>query len=58
MILWQNTTRFFGLDPFEHIAEEDATVGAPRALSPGVDTEFRSKHEWRRLHDLRPKTAR
>ncbi len=55
-ILWQNTTRFFGLDPFRHIAREDATVGALRALSPDVDTEIRSKHEWRRLYDLRRAT--
>ena len=52
-ILWQNTTRFFGLDPFRHIAREDATVGALRALSPDVDTAIRSKHEWRKLYDLR-----
>jgi predicted TIM-barrel fold metal-dependent hydrolase len=52
-ILWENTTRFFGLDPFRHIAKEDATVGALRALSPDVDTEIRSKHEWRKLYDLR-----
>ncbi|MGY1770365.1 amidohydrolase family protein [Blastococcus sp. SYSU D00813] len=52
-ILWENTTRFFGLDPFKHIAKEDATVGALRALSPDVDTTIRSKHEWRKLYDLR-----
>ncbi|MGY1770905.1 amidohydrolase family protein [Blastococcus sp. SYSU D00813] len=55
-ILWQNTTRFFGLDPFAHIAEEDATVGALRALSPDVDTTIRSKHEWRKLYDLRQRS--
>jgi predicted TIM-barrel fold metal-dependent hydrolase len=54
-ILWENTTRFFGLDPFKHIAKEDATVGALRALSPDVDTTIRSKHEWRKLYDLRQK---
>ena len=52
-ILWENTTRFFGLDPFKHIAKEDATVGALRALSPDVDTTIRSKHEWRKLYDQR-----
>ncbi|SEP08577.1 amidohydrolase family protein, partial [Trujillonella endophytica] len=56
-ILWENTTRFFGLDPFKHIAKESATVGALRALSPDVDTEIRSKHEWRKLYDLRQKAA-
>ncbi|MDX6742170.1 amidohydrolase family protein [Actinocorallia sp. A-T 12471] len=52
MITWQNTCRFFDIDPFQHIAKEDATVGALRALSPDVDTEVRSKHEWRRLYEL------
>jgi predicted TIM-barrel fold metal-dependent hydrolase len=52
LITYQNTTRFFGLDPFKHIAKEDATVGALRALSPDVDTTVRSKHEWRHLYDL------
>ena len=26
-ITWENSCRFFGYDPFEHIAREDATVG-------------------------------
>ena len=56
-ILWQNTCRFFGWDPFPHIAKEDATVGALRALSPDVDTTIRSKHEWRRLYDKRKSTV-
>jgi predicted TIM-barrel fold metal-dependent hydrolase len=49
-ITWENTCRFFGLDPFRHIAKSDATVGALRALSPDVDTTVRSKHEWRELY--------
>ncbi|SEP05661.1 amidohydrolase family protein [Trujillonella endophytica] len=56
-ILWQNTCRFFGWDPFRHIAQEDATVGALRALSPDVDTTIRSKHEWRKLYHQRTTSA-
>jgi len=52
LITYQNTCRFFGLDPFKHIAKQDATVGALRALSPDVDTTVRSKHEWRHLYEL------
>jgi predicted TIM-barrel fold metal-dependent hydrolase len=51
-ITWQNTTRFFGLEPFKHIAQSDATVGALRAQSTDVDTTVRSKHEWRALYEL------
>lgn len=51
-ILYQNSARFFGIDPFQHISKEDATVGALRASSPDVSTEIRSKHEWRKLYDL------
>ncbi len=51
-ITWQNTTRFFGLEPFKHIAQADATVGALRAQSTDVDTTVRSKHEWRRMYEL------
>ncbi len=46
-ITWQNTCRFFDVDPFAVIPREQATVGALRALSPDVDTEIRSRHEWR-----------
>ena len=49
-ILWQNSARFLDYDPFRHIAKEDATVGALRALSPDVDTTIRSKHEWRKIY--------
>jgi predicted TIM-barrel fold metal-dependent hydrolase len=49
-ILWENTCRFFGWDPFKHISKSDATVGALRALSPDVDTTVRSKHQWRELY--------
>jgi predicted TIM-barrel fold metal-dependent hydrolase len=47
-ITWENSARFFGLDPFRHISRTDATVGALRTLSPDVDTTIRSKSEWKR----------
>jgi hypothetical protein len=52
-ITWENTCRFFDIDPFREIPREQATVGALRSLSPDVDTEVRSKHEWRRLYEAR-----
>ena len=51
MITWQNTCRFFDYDPFRHISQPDANVGALRALSPDVDCTTRSKHEWRSLYE-------
>ena len=42
-ITWENSCRHFGYDPFQHIAREDATVGALRALSPDVDTSTRTR---------------
>ena len=50
-ITWQNSSRYFGWDPFAHIAKSDANVGALRALSPDVDTTIRSKHEWRQRYE-------
>ena len=50
-ITWQNTCRFFGWDPFEHLPRDEATVGALRGRSPDVDTTIRSKHEWRRRYE-------
>ncbi len=50
-ITWQNTCRFFDVDPFAVIPREQATVGALRALSPDVDTSIRSRHEWRELYE-------
>jgi hypothetical protein len=49
-ITWENTARFFDIDPFSHIPRGEATVGALRALSPDVDTKIRSKAERRRLY--------
>jgi predicted TIM-barrel fold metal-dependent hydrolase len=50
-ITWENTCRFFGWDPFKHIARDDATVAGLRRRSPDVDTTIRSKHEWRELYE-------
>jgi predicted TIM-barrel fold metal-dependent hydrolase len=50
MITWENSCRYFGWEPFKHISQADANVGALRALSPDVDTTIRSKHEWRELY--------
>ena len=52
-ITWQNTCRFFDLDPFREIPRERASAGALRALSPDVDTQIRSKSEWRQLYEAR-----
>jgi predicted TIM-barrel fold metal-dependent hydrolase len=46
-ITWQNSCRFFGWDPFEHIARDDATVGALRSRATDVDTRLRTREEWR-----------
>ncbi len=50
-ITWQNTARFFNLDPFAKIPREQATVGALRALSPDVDTTTTPKAEYRRRYE-------
>jgi hypothetical protein len=50
-ITWENSCRHFGYDPFKHIARENATVGALRALSPDVDTSVRSRAEWRQSYE-------
>jgi predicted TIM-barrel fold metal-dependent hydrolase len=53
MITWQNTCRFFGWDPFSHIAQDKANVGSLRAQAQDVDTTVRSKLEWRHLYEQR-----
>ncbi len=50
-ITWENAARFFDYDPFEHIAREDATVGALRAQSPDVDETIRPRAEWRAMYE-------
>jgi len=52
-ITFENTCRFFDIDPFRHIPRGKATVGELRALSPDVNTDIRSRHEWRRLFEDR-----
>ncbi len=49
MITWKNAARFFNYDPFKHIDQADATVGAlrARAKAAGVDTTETSKAEYR-----------
>lgn len=49
-ITWKNTANFFQVDPFSRIPREKASVGALRALTPDVDTQIRSRQEWRGLH--------
>jgi hypothetical protein len=50
-ITWENSCRHFDYDPFAHIAREDATVGALRALSPDVDTATKSRAQWRESYE-------
>ena len=52
-ITWKNTSRFFGYEPFVHIDQEAASVGALRALAGDVDTTIRTKHEWRAMYEAR-----
>jgi predicted TIM-barrel fold metal-dependent hydrolase len=52
-ITWQNTCRFFGLDPFSVVPKEQASVGALRAQAADVDTSIRSRKEWARLYGER-----
>jgi predicted TIM-barrel fold metal-dependent hydrolase len=50
-ITWQNTCRFFDWDPFKHTSQEQATVGALRALAKDVDVTRRPKEEWRQRNE-------
>jgi predicted TIM-barrel fold metal-dependent hydrolase len=51
-ITWENTARFFDLDPFSIIKKEQSSVGALRALATDVDTTVRSRKEWRQRFQL------
>jgi predicted TIM-barrel fold metal-dependent hydrolase len=44
---WQNAARFFDWDPFTAIPQDQANVGALRALAADVDTTRKSKDKWR-----------
>lgn len=46
-ITWQNSLRFFGWDPFTHLPDDQATVGALRALAADVDTTRMPRQQWR-----------
>jgi len=46
-ITWQNSCRFFDIDPFTVIPRESATVGALRATAVDVDTGEVSRRVWR-----------
>jgi len=50
-ITWENATRFFGWDPFEHTPRDHATVGALRALARDVDTARMPRSEWRKRNE-------
>ena len=50
-ITWQNASRFFGWDPFAHTPQDQATVGALRALATDVDTTRMSRDEWRQRNE-------
>jgi hypothetical protein len=50
-ITWENSVRFFNWDPFAHLAKEQATVGALRALAADVDTTRMTREEWRRRNE-------
>jgi predicted TIM-barrel fold metal-dependent hydrolase len=51
-ITWENTARFFDLDPFSIIKKEQSSVGALRGLATDVDTTVRSRKEWRQRFEL------
>ncbi|MEU4650244.1 amidohydrolase family protein [Nocardia fluminea] len=52
-ITWQNACRFFGIDPFAHVAKDQATVGALRARAKDVDTSTKSRKEYAALYAAR-----
>ena len=49
-ITWENSSRFFGWDPFARTPKEQATVGALRATATDVDVSIRPRKEWARLY--------
>jgi predicted TIM-barrel fold metal-dependent hydrolase len=54
-VTWKNAARFCAYNPFVHIPEERATVGALRAASPDVDTAIVPRAEWRKRYDNNPR---
>jgi predicted TIM-barrel fold metal-dependent hydrolase len=51
-ITWRNAARFFNHDPFAHIPQGEATVGALRRRATDVDVSETSRAEYRRRWDL------
>ena len=45
----QNALRWYGYDPFAHVPQAQATVGALRALATDVDTSVRSRAQFREM---------
>jgi len=50
-ITWQNSSRFFGWNPFANTSKDRATVGALRARAAGVDTTRLPRAEWRQRNE-------
>ncbi|ABW12333.1 amidohydrolase 2 [Parafrankia sp. EAN1pec] len=50
-ITWENASIFFGWDPFTHIPQDQASVGALRALATDVDLTRMPREEWRRRNE-------
>ena len=50
-ITWQNACRFFDWEPFAHVPQDQATVGALRALATDVDVTRMSKDEWKKQNE-------
>jgi hypothetical protein len=46
-ITWENTCRFFDWDAFRHIPKVEATAGALRSRSPDVDTDPKTKEQYK-----------
>ena len=50
-ITCENAMRWLRFDPFRHIPEERATVGALRARATDVDLRTRSKADYRKEYE-------
>jgi predicted TIM-barrel fold metal-dependent hydrolase len=50
-ITYQNACRFFDWDPFKHTPQEEASVGALRALATDVDVTRMPKAEWKKRNE-------
>nr|WP_221333449.1 amidohydrolase family protein [Nocardia transvalensis] len=52
-ITWQNACRFLNWDPFQHIAKDQATVGALREQAKDVDTSTTSRKQYAEAYAAR-----